>query len=320
MATSYPAVGSDGDVNDAQHIDVHAIGDGIVEDFHADSVSGASITLNNATNEVTLSDHRCRVAGYVGDSEGAVTLSVPAVGVTTIYSIGWCYDPALNVAEGGGGRSDLGPVRLFVEDGSLDTSGGKRYCVLYTIIRTAAQVLTASTRADHRRWVGSALTMPTYAEPTVLLPRGTQILETSTGSTYLRDVNDAGTALTWRNVSAPAAIPFPLASGLVSINSLNPAVMYKSPGNLVSLRGSVQRSSGANLGTGASVTLGTLPVGWRPGYNGRWSIFFAASTSTAYAGVSVAVNTAGLVTMPAGGPQSSVVYVHLEGIIFRAGA
>lgn len=310
---SYPAVGNNGDVNDAQQIPVHAIGDGIVEDFGFGASSAFSISVNDGANTITLTAGKARVAGYIGEG-AAETLSVPTVGSTTVYSVAWCYDPTLNVADPGGGRSALGPVRLQVVAGALDTSGGKRWLVLYTITRAAAQALSLATRVDHRRWVGSAITMPNYVTPTTALPRGTQILETSTGHTYLRDVNAAGSALEWRNATGPTAISFPLASGLVSVNASNPAMMHKYPGAMVALRGTIKRSNGANLGTGVSVTLGTLPVGWRPALNGRWSVFAAGPS---YMSTSVAVATDGVVSMPAGGAQSSVDYVHLEGINFR---
>jgi hypothetical protein len=122
---SYPAVGNNGDVNDAQQIPVHAIGDGIVEDFGFGATSAFSISVNDGANTITLTPGKVRVAGYVGEGQ-TETLSVPTVGSTTVYSVAWCYDPALNVAEGGGGRSALGPVRLQVVAGALSTTGGKR--------------------------------------------------------------------------------------------------------------------------------------------------------------------------------------------------
>jgi hypothetical protein len=313
MATSYPAVGNNGDVNDAQQTPVHAIGDGIVEDFGFGATAAFQLSVNDGANTITLTAGKARVGGYIGDG-GTETLSVPTVGSTTVYSVAWCYDPALNVAEGGGGRSTLGPVRLQVVAGALDTTGGKRWLVLYTITRAAAQALSLAARVDHRRWVGAAVTMPNYVVPTITLPRGSTILETSTGHTYLRDVNSGGTALEWRNATGPTAAAFPFAGGLVSVNATNPAMMHKYPGGMVALRGTVMRSSGANLGTGATVTLGTLPAGWRPALNGRWSVF---ASGPSYMSTSVAVGTTGLVTMPPGGSQSLVDYVHLEGINFR---
>lgn len=316
MATvSYPAVGNDGDVDDAQHIDVHAIGDGIVEDFGFGATEAFKISLNNSTDEATVTPGKARVGGYIGEGETEI-FSLPAVLSTTVYTIGWCYDPALNVADGGGGRSALGPMRLQVVTGALDTSGGKRWLPLYTVTRAPSQVLTAATRVDHRKWVGPTLSMPTFVTPAVAYPRGAQVYETSTGFTHLCDPNDAATALIWRNTSAPAAIAFPFASGLVSVNSLNPAMMHKSPGGMVALRGTVARANGNNLGTGATVTLGTLPVGWRPALNGRFYVF---ASGPSYLGASVTVATTGVVAMPIGGSQSSVDWIHLDGIIFRTG-
>jgi hypothetical protein len=314
---SYPAVGNNGDVNDAQQIPVHAIGDGIVEDFGFGATSAFSISVNDGANTITLTPGKVRVAGYVGEGQ-TETLSVPTVGSTTVYSVAWCYDPALNVAEGGGGRSALGPVRLQVVAGALSTTGGKRWVVLYTITRAAAQALSLATRVDHRRWVGSAITMPTYVTPTTDLPRGTQILETSTGETRLRDVNAGGSALEWRNITAPTAVAFPLAGGLVAYLSTTPVQMFKFAGCMVGLRGIVRRANNANLGTGAQVNLGTLPAGWRPstdlGFN---TLAFGNPNGTSRIGV----DNGGLVSLSAATPgQSSVDRVWLDGIIFRAGS
>lgn len=317
MATnSWPAVGDNG-LTDSQWVSAAAIGDGIVEDFGYGNTEAFKISaVNNTTDEITLTPGMCRVAGYVGESETEV-LDIPAVGSPTTYTIGWCYDPALNVADGGGERSALGPVRLFVEDGPLDLTGGKRYSILYTITRSASQVLTAAPRVDHRRWVGPTTVMPVKPASDVTgvdFPRGSIIHETSTGFDHLRDPNDATptpTGLMWRNISAPAAIPLPLRTGLVALDTGSAPEIYRIPGGGVGLRGAVKRSSGALLNNGNPVILADLPTGWRPPA-GKFLRFPVAAAGGPQA---VSISSTGVVTMY--DTPMNVIGCALDGITFR---
>lgn len=316
---SYPAVGNNGDVNDAQQTPVHAIGDGIVEDFGVGATEAFRLTVNDGANTITLTPGKARVGGYIGEGQ-TETLSVPTVGSTTVYSVAWCYDPAWNVAEGGGGRSALGPVRLQVVAGALDTTGGKRWLVLYTITRAAAQALSLATRGDHRRWVGPVLTMPDWvgtANDTV--PRGSLLIQTDYEGTTdavaisSRAPNTAETSLIWQSLNIPTAASLPLASGLVAVDS---PPQYVREGAWINLRGTIRRSNSTGM---SGITLATLPAGSRPSDHVRQIVPAISGASQGFA--VVYINTAGTVGLygTEGGFPNPPTYVQLDGIRFRVG-
>lgn len=111
------------------------IGDGILDQ------GGAPYRLRNYSNvdntvEMTVANgwgySSAIVRGFYHKIDEPMTLSIPAVTATTVYSIALQYDPT---------RTQL-PVKLDAFAGDLDTSGGKIYLVLYKLTREPNQLLT----------------------------------------------------------------------------------------------------------------------------------------------------------------------------------
>lgn len=318
MATiSYPAVG-EGGLTDDQWSKMHASQDGIVEDYMLTGVEACAMTRSNATDKVTIKPGKVKINGYILDIITDSELDAPAPGAgTAVYSIAGMYDPALNVADGEGAASEQGPCRLIITNGPLDMSGGKQYTLLRTLTRSTGQDLTAAPTVDYRRWIGVAVSLP--VKPATDpgdgwdFPRGSTIYETSTGFTYLRDLNDVTptpTGLMWRNLTQPPELPFPGVGGLVAYD-VAPTIVRAN--GRVSLAGTLKRSNGANLATGAAVTLATLPAGFRPAAR-RVFVCGAAGTLNF---VLVAVYPTGLVQMvdPVGEPTINGIW--LDGIDFK---
>ncbi len=319
---SYPAKGVGG-FTVAEWAKLHDNPDGIVNDYTG---TAFSLTRNSATNVATVAPSPAPVvtSGYGLEVTGAgEDLAVPTAAGT--YYIAAMYDPNLNVAEPGQIADPLGPCRLVI-DTSLSTAGGKQYTLLYSITRAAGQALTAATVADYRRWVGPVVTVQDYlsATPTGFGPwsRGTIMLETATGGSpnlvniSVRTLNAAGTALVWQNWLSPAAVPLPTSSLLVA--QASPAQMFRVNGASVGLQGTLRRSNGTSLGTGSTVVLGNLPVGWRPKSNR--GPYVVGSFGNVQGIGRVYVDTSGEVTLAAGVGQEAVKWVSLDGIEFRTGA
>lgn len=324
MATkSFPAEGENG-LSVADWALAYSSQDGIVNDYHTGGVSALNMTRNNATDEVTIWPGLVSVDGYVLNVESPTVLPCPPVtSGSKTYSIAARYDPALNVADGLGQADPLGPCRLIITDAALDTTGGKAYVILYAITRSASQVLTAAPVLDYRRWVGPVLTMPGYpaAPPAVGFgpwSRGTMIVQTAVkgytdfAQISIRSVNVAGTALLWQNLTQPPAAAFPAAGGLVAQDT--PAQIVRS-GGMVQLRGTLRRSTGASLTTGADVLLGTLPVGSRPGTTERRVCYAGAGDGK----VRAEILANGQVWIRAGSADADTVsFIDLGAFVFRA--
>lgn len=317
---SYPAVGTGG-LTDAQWSTMYGSRDGIIEDYVGNALS---LSRLNTTNICQVAVGKLSINGYTLDVTAPHDLYCAPV-VTgqpevTYYIVGM-YDPALNVADVGGNRSAAGPCQLLITTGAPDTSGGKVYVLLYKLVRTANQLVAAATVTDYRRWTGPVISQPDYPTdaPTGFgpFPRGTLLVQTDTDgvadsvSMSLRNSNDAGTALLWQNLLQPAAVAFISHVALVAYDAPVEVVVE---GAWVNLRGTLRRSSNANLANGATVVLGTLPVGLRPGRLRRYGCL---SSPNNYAGVYVAPDGEVGMYDPPGTP--TVDYLSLDGIRFRRG-
>jgi hypothetical protein len=254
--------------------------DGIINDTTA--TGALALSRIDAGNIARIGVGSLRLNGYTLEVTAAEDLTVSTAAGT--YLIAVKYDPALNVPDGAGAASDLGPCRLVIGT-SFSTAAGEAYAVLYQITRAASQALTAATVVDNRRWTGPMNVMPALPSATIspaqLFARGSVMVETDADATAgrikmsMRLPNAAGSALAWRPLTEMAEQAFPAAGTLVAFDA--PARMELENGR-VFLHGTLKRSSGA-LATGNEVTLGTLPAGWRPPYYTRFMCWGYSTTS-----------------------------------------
>ena len=197
--TSYPAVGTGGFTESewAEYFDGQ---DGILNDY-----AGTALTLTriDAGNIARYSTGKVKVGGYVLEVTANEDLVVSTSAAT--YWTWACYDPALNVAGGGGASDLLGPVRLGISSGLPSTSGGKQYVILDKIVRGASQALTAATVTSYRRWVGEAVEWEGTLTPESVesnYPRGTLRFDRTKNRILVRTMNAAGSAMEWRQITS----------------------------------------------------------------------------------------------------------------------
>jgi hypothetical protein len=306
---SYPVVGSAG-LNEAQWQTMWQPDDGIIGDC-----TGLSCNLSRINpSTARIAAGKVRVGGYVLDITADHDLTIPTAGAT--YYIWACYDPVLNT----GGGATAGPCSLGFSAGAPSTTGGKVYVLLWTITRTASQNLADTTFADYRRCVGPSVQGPTLpagekATPRVLttgfgpFPVGTSYYETTTGNLYR--FTYTGGALKWVSITDTTEVDFPANSPLQAVDA---SPMMRKVAGEVMLRGTLKRTSGANLSTGSEVLLGTFPTGWRPSSIRRF-ICYGNGVGTTQVIAPVKVTTDGAVTMY--DPPNTVVWVDLSAIQFR---
>jgi hypothetical protein len=298
---------------------MYASRDGIIEDYVGNA---GALSRLNSTDTARVQPVKVAVNGYILDVTSAHDLYVapvvtPSPAVT--YYICAVYDPATNVADSGGGRSTLGPVTLQVLT-SLPTAGGKVYYILYSMVRAASQLLSATALTDARSWIGPTITTPAYMGEALQGPfaRGSVLIQTDAGKgtgdvsvrVYNGDNVNPGTV--WQSTTRPPEIDLPTPAALVAADAF--ARYYMSHGR-VWLRGTLKRNSGAALNNGSDVILGTLPEGCRPNSIRR----FSCSVGTSGYMVGVKVEATGVISMydPAPG-VGSVSFVDLSSINFRA--
>lgn len=305
---SYPAVGKNG-FTETAWAKYFGSRDGVVE--------GGSTSLNLALID---SGNICRIAAGSASVNGFrldVTADHDLICPTTAgtYYIGVLYDPALNVADGAGDADPDGPCQLVLVP-TVDTTGGKAFLLLYSFSRASGQALSAVTVRDDRHWLGgtvdwaNSMTNPPVGE--VATPRGTVRFAYDVRKLFVRTLNATG-VLAWLDLLNDGPFTFPSPSSLVSRDAAPSAVQYfRYAGCMVKLRGSLKRSSGSNLSTGNDVTLGTMPVGYRPAFTER----FPCKTSGTGGQVEVRVENTGAVVMTDNG--DSFTWVNLSPVSYRA--
>lgn len=307
--TSYPAVGNGG-LTETEWIYMHDAEDGIFEEYGSASLGLTRINTGNICRVATGS---VRVNGYELRVTADEDLTCPTGAAT--YYIAAKYDPALNVADGSGNAATLGPCRLVIGS-TLATGGGESYVLLYEIVRAAGQNLTDATLVDHRKWVSLVNVDWPWSTPNPPVgnlnrPRGSLRYDGTYDRLLVRTL--VGSSLGWKEIGRVDPTTFPLASGLSGHNA-SPQY-YTTAGRQVHLQGDVDRSSGANLGTGSSVTLGTMPVGLRPGATRGFVVkAFGNSTGTGR----VEVTASGAVNLLSGAGQENIVWANLDGISYLA--
>lgn len=308
---SWPAAGNNG-LTTAEWIRMFDSPDGIVEDYTGNSMS---LSIVSSTNTVTVGTGIVRIQGYYLEVTAAESFTVPTTAAT--YTVAVCYDPTLNVADGSGNASTLGPCRLVFFAGAQDTTGGKVYYVLYQGVRAAAQALSGVVWADYRTWSGASVEWPyTQASPPFgvnaagSFPRGSIRYDAANDRALVRTM--VAGSLVWKEIGATDFTPFPLASSIVANGSA--PQYYVSPGRMVQLVGDVKRSSGT-LGTGSQVTVGTMPAGFRPGaVRGYVCKSFGNPNGTAR----VEVTPTGAVNLLSGASQETITVLNIDGISYRS--
>lgn len=152
--TSYPAAGTGG-------LDIGEWGtffegfDGIIDDYTGTSLD---LTRINTGEVARIAVGKVRVGGYCLQVTADHDLVVGTAAAT--YYIWACYDPALNVPDGSGNAPAAGACTLGISSGAPSTAGGKVYQLLYQIVRSASQALTATIVNDFRVWTGPTLHIP----------------------------------------------------------------------------------------------------------------------------------------------------------------
>jgi hypothetical protein len=260
---SYPAKGTGGfDIDQwATYFDGY---DGIINDLDTTTLTLSRINVGDIAR---YSPGKIRVGGYVLEVTANHDLAVSTAAGT--YYTWACYDPALNIAGGGGEASVTGPCTLGISTGLPSTAGGKQYFLLDRIVRAAAQSLTAATVASYRRWIGpGGLYMKAWPSPLGSYETEAEVDLTGFGPypvgsrmqvgqhTYVRQPEIGGTEMLWMSQSGRLSDAFPANSPLVA-QSETP--QYYIIGRHLYCQGNLKRSSGAVLNTGADVLLGTLP-------------------------------------------------------------
>ena len=308
---SYPAVGENGFLED-DYLETFGARDGILEDYLG---TAFSMTLLNATNEAQFTAAKIGVSGFtlvVPEGE-RVSLPAPTSGSKTYY-IGALYDPLLNVADAAGNASEQGPCRLMAYDTTIDTTNDKRFLVLWAVTRTTG-ALTGATVRDARRWASDIcldqpLGIPASGNEGNSYPRGTFRL--AGNQIYVRTLNASG-VLAWVDPLSSGALPFPAPSALVSRDGAPSSPQYfRYAGNMIKCRGTLRRSSGANLSTGNDVGLGTFPPGARPAFVERFLCKVTGNGNFA----EVRVGGDGIVLMT--DPEFPCTWIDLSPIHFRA--
>jgi hypothetical protein len=318
MATvSRPAVGNDGfDEND--WLTYFNSGDGIVDDYLGGGVSGFALTRVDASNVARFAPHEAgaRIDGYRLQVTSQTDLAISTTAAT--YRILVKYDPALNVADGSGNANPAGPCSLVVLTGTPPTGGGEKYLLLYEIIRAAGQALSVATVIDYRRWVGPSISwawgVPSPPVGAALYPRGTLRYDAAFDRLMVRELSPAGTSLIWRAVGTTDPLPFPAAAGIGPAHIL--AEYWMGPGRTIHLTGTVDKNNGSKLGSAtAVVTLGTLPVGFRPA-DSRHFVVFSQGNADGIARLIVAAT--GVVTLRTGTGAEDIDWLALDGVTFKA--
>jgi hypothetical protein len=320
---SYPAKGTGGfDIDKwAVYFDSY---DGIIND---PDTTSCALTRINVGEIARYSPGKIRVGGYILDITANHDLTVSTAAAT--YYTWACYDPALNVASGGGAASTTGPCTLGISSGLPSTAGNKQYFLLDRIIRAASQSLTAAAVTSYRRWIGpGGLYMPA-------LPTGFASYEITwdidlvgfgpypAGSTmqvgqhiYKRQPEISGTDMVWQSQSGRVSETFPANSPLVSQG--DPPVFYII-GRHLYCQGTLKRSSGAVLNSGDDVLLGTLA--YSPARTQRYAVVASGSRTVAVYVMGANTATPGRVYM--NDPPTyvgNVSWIDLSGIHFQIGA
>jgi hypothetical protein len=267
--TSYPGFGNNG-LTIGEWPEVASIGDGIIEDYTGNA---CDLSRLNSTDICRVSPGKIRVAGYVLDITANEDLYCPPVitgNPAITYYICAMYDPALNVADGSGNRPALGPCRLIISAGPPTTAGGQQYVLLYTLYRTANQLVAETTKTDYRRWIGPRVELdlesgfPSVADSPVgfgPFPRGTTGWNRKSNISVRMTFGSGGT-LQWVR-TAPVETLLDPATGFTAQTGESGLRYIVTDQRWVSLAGTIRRSNGTNILSATStsdVTIATVPV------------------------------------------------------------
>jgi hypothetical protein len=319
--TSYPAVGNGG-LTATDWASMYGCPDGIVNDL---SGQAFALTRINSGDIARLAAGIACVNGYFLENDGAYDLTVPTAAGT--YWIAVMYDPDLNVADENGDASPLGPCRLVIDTPSFFTEAdGRRFTLLYSIVRTVGQTLTAATVNNHRQHVGANLTVEKVAPHMLTIPEtplvgyqhpvGTSIFERSTGEVRRKIPNPSGGGTVWQRDAYRGPFNFPHPA------SLGPVVPDEAPRYhltdhvaVVRFEGSLKRVNGQPLTAGLDVILGTMPVQHRPAKQVRLSCVGKAASKWRNVQVTVRASDGAVVLYDPF--DFEILWLDLAGIAYR---
>jgi hypothetical protein len=136
-----------------------AMGNGILDDWGQPYLG----TLNDSDQTITIGVStvsgiaRAVICGFGHKIDAPVRLSLPTVTSSTVYHVGWLYDPSKQ-------GNAAGPVSLTVIAGPLNLTSGKVFVALYEVTRTSSAALSASAITRYRPLICPVITLPTYAD------------------------------------------------------------------------------------------------------------------------------------------------------------
>lgn len=274
--------------------------------------SNANNTAQIAVSTISGEAH-AMIGGYYHHLSQAVTvqLPMPASGTVT-YHVALTYDPRRE-------SDPEGPIKLETHTESLPTTFGREHIPLWSITRSANQLLTDATVQQYRPFVTPSTTYNRrehLPDPGMMLSGTTARTRLDGGMFMALQGNEVGAdgesaVARWVNLQDPVWTP--------QVNStyegagVGFAPAYGKVGREGMLRGSVRLKNGnpfsVNNNSGRGYHVMTLPAGCRPPYT--WSHPVAAATATASA--NVIISSDGEVRVWVGGICN---FVHLNGVRF----
>lgn len=313
--TSYPVVGDN--VDHAQWRSLESGVDGLIDtDASTADRERLGLDLSDLGTTAHIKRGRVRVKGFVLQVTAAHDLTLAAaVGSPVVYSVGVMYDPALE-------SNAAGPLYLNaqVKSSQVIPSGGA-YRPLYEVTRNPSQVLSQAAVLDLRRYVGPSLVLADNFPLTGYdFPAGTQAWRA--GELMVRRPNSAGTAMEWVRTGTPTWTAIALPSSVAAAGTA-PAVSKVN--GLSVMRGAWRKADNSDFavggGTGGAYSLGTLPVGYRPGVAVSFTVdhgFDATATSAR-----VVIQPSGVITGQVGPAYNATITgatsaIRADGVIFPA--
>lgn len=291
-----------------------AYGDGIVNDTLGTAFAVAP-SGSDRTIVVTLAELRVRGIHFEGLTPftTTITLSAPSAGFTRVDRIVAHYDPtdeSISIVKIEGSAVNTG---VPAAPALTRASGGVWEIPLWRFTGGTGAASTLA-KIDDRCWIAERGLVANQGALSTVAPIGTEMRAIDTGIRYLRKVV-SGTP-TWVDQDTPTWVAFSKAGPLTDGGT---APFYTKVGGRVQLRGSLARTSGADLmaaGAGSDVALGTVPAGFLPSSTRN----FAAATSNGPA-VRVSIDGSGNVVLNRGGSdQPAVTILYLDSISYIAEA
>jgi hypothetical protein len=168
------------------------------------------------------------------------------------------YDPALET-------DPAGPLAVYsaLKTAITIPSGGS-YLPLHEVTRSPSTVLSASTTADLRRYVGPSYTVQAVAALPADAPVGSSAYVAATDTVFVRRQNSARTAAEWRALDAPDWQTLNLGASYIAVSGATPRIV-KHHGRAY-IEGAIAKWNATAFVAGQiySTAAGVIPDGYRP--------------------------------------------------------